>query len=61
MGPAEENDLKYVLVIKDEISSYSWLSSCVSSDRKVAKSAVLKLIACFGCMGWLVTDHGSHF
>lgn len=56
MGPAEKSDLKYILVIKDDISSYTWIHPCTSSDSDAAESALSTWIACFGEMDWIVTD-----
>lgn len=61
MGPAEESNMKYLLLIKDDLSSYAWLYPCERADSDVATSALAKWMACFGSMEWLVTDQGSHF
>lgn len=61
MGPAAGSDLKYILVIKDDVSSYTWLHACSNADSDAATNALSRWFACFGCMHWLVTDQGSHF
>lgn len=60
MEPAEENDLKYVPLIKDDNSCYSWMFPRASSQSEGATIAISKCIACFGFMDWLVTDQDSH-
>lgn len=61
MGPSDNNNLTYILLIKDDLSSYTWLHPCASADSEAATNAIAKWISCFGCMGWLVTDQGPHF
>lgn len=61
MGTAEDEDLKYVLVIKDDVSSYRWLCPFHCADSDTALVSVGKQIACFEEMSWLVTGQGSHF
>lgn len=61
MGPAEESNLKYILVVKADISSYTWLQPCINADSDAAVGTIEKWILCFGIMDWLVTDQGSHF
>lgn len=60
MGPAEKSSLKFLLLIKDDISSYTWLYPCENADSDVATSGLAKWMACLGSMEWLVTDQGSH-
>lgn len=36
MGAAEESDLKYILIIKNNLRSYNWLHPCVSADSDAA-------------------------
>lgn len=59
MGLANKSELKYV--IKDSLSSYTWLSPCSSVDSDAATSALSKRITCYDCIKGLVTDQGSHF
>lgn len=60
-GPAEEHNLKYVLIIKHDISSYTCLCPCDSADSDAATTAIAKWLTFFGVMYWLVADQGSHF
>lgn len=48
MGPAEGSQLKYLLLIKDDLSSYTWLHPSENADSDAATSALFKWIACFG-------------
>lgn len=61
MGPAEECNLKYVLIVKHDVSSYTGLCPCNSADSDTATTAIGKWITCFGETGWLETDQCSHF
>lgn len=61
MGSAEGSSLKYVLIIKDNISSYSQLCSSKHADSDAVTTAEQIWIACFGNMDWLVANQGSHF
>lgn len=42
MGPAEENNLKYVLIIKDDICSYTWLCPSKNADSDAGTTALAK-------------------
>lgn len=48
--PAEESNLKYILVVKDDISSYNWLQLCINADNEAAVSTVAKYISCLRVM-----------
>lgn len=61
MGIAEKRDVRYVLVLNDDVSSYTWLFASSSPDAETAAGALAKWIAAFGSMDWLVSDRGSHF
>lgn len=60
MGPARRRNLKYILIIKDDISSYTWICPSENADSDAAKTAQDKWISCFGNTDWLVTYQGSH-
>lgn len=40
---AEKCEVKYSLVIKNDVGSYAWLHSCVSASSNAAARAELKL------------------
>lgn len=61
MGVAAEQDFKYLLVLKDDLSSYTWLLPSHAPDAESAANALEKWIAAFGSMSWIVSDRGSHF
>lgn len=61
MGAAEESIFKYELTVKDDVSSYTLLCSCVSADSDVASAPLSKWTPCFGKSNWLLTVKGSHF
>lgn len=60
MGPAKGCNLRYVLILKDGISSYTKLRPCDDVDSDTSATVIGKWITCFGGMGWLVTHHSSH-
>lgn len=61
MGESEHRDAKYLLLVKDDMSGYSWLKFCASADRDKATQAVKEWIAEFRSMTWLVSDQGARF
>ena len=52
---------KYLLLIRDDLSSYVWLWPTVSCTAEATAEALGVWIGCFGSMEWLVTDQGTHF
>lgn len=52
---------KYVLLLMDDISLYSWLFPCASADSDATTNAVPESIAHHSCLEFLVTDRGAHF
>lgn len=42
MGPANENAIKYLLLIKDDVNSYYWLLPCSNADSEAVTSAISK-------------------
>lgn len=61
MGPAEESNLKYMLLVRSDISFYTWSFPSVEADSDAATNAISKWISCFGCRDWLGTDQETHF
>lgn len=61
MEPAENEDIKIFLVIKDDLSSYTWIFPCERADSDAVTAALGKWIACFGEISCLVTDQALHF
>lgn len=60
MGPSTEQK-RYLLIIRDDHSSFVWLwptESCTSAE---AASALIHWIGSFGAVQWLISDQGSHF
>lgn len=60
MGEATESYMKYVLIIRDDLSGYIWLWRTTSATSDVAIDALSTEIGTFGSTAWLVTDQGSH-
>lgn len=61
MGSSTERDLQYVLVMRDDLSSFVWLWPTPSATGEAAADALSTWIATFGSIQWLVTDQGPHF
>lgn len=55
------DDLKYVLLIRDELSSFVWLCATATATGEFAAEMLSKWVAMFSTMVWLITDQGSHF
>ena len=60
MGEGIEND-KYILILRDDFSSYVWLYRTNAETGEAAAEALAMWVGVFGCMDWLVTDQCTHF
>ena len=60
MGPSTGED-KYVLVIKDDLSSYVWLMPTANADASTTADCLNKWFASFGTVHTWVSDKGTHF
>ena len=60
MGPCQEG-LKYILLLRNDFSSYVWCFALESADAESAAGALTSWFAAFSSMPWLVTDQGAHF
>lgn len=58
---ASNSSVKYLLVIRDDLSSYVWLWPAAAAPSDAAAEALATWIAVFGSMEWLVSDQGPHF
>lgn len=58
---ASTGQQEYLLVIRDDLSSYVWLWPTESATSEAAADALTTWIAVFGTMDWIVSDQGSHF
>lgn len=56
MGPAEGSNVKYILIVTNDIISYTWLFPSNNVDSDAATTAIGRWITCFGEMDWLVAD-----
>ena len=54
-------EMRYVLVLKDDLSSYVWLTTCESATSEVAAREISRWIHTFTPMYIWVSDQGSHF
>jgi len=55
------DEFKYILVIKDDLSSYMWLTSAKAADGETASNSLANWIRTFTPMKFWVSDQGSHF
>lgn len=60
MGPGTDG-FKYVLVIRDDLSSYFWLFPCKAADSSTAAKEISRWIRVFTAMEHWVSDQCSHF
>lgn len=60
MGPSSKGPT-YLLILKDDLSSFVWLWPTDSANSGSAADALTTWIGSFGCMNWLVSDQGTHF
>ena len=60
MGNGAEG-MKYVLLLEEDFSSYSWLVSCVAAIHEAAAQAIARCIRTFRAMSTWISDRGSHF
>ena len=61
LGPSAKEELKYVLIIRDDLSSYVWLWPTAGPTSESAAEAIATWTSSFGAFNWIVTDQGSHF
>ena len=52
---------KYILVVKDDLSSYQWLTPARCADADTAATEIAKWIRTFTIMTMWVSDQGSYF
>ena len=60
MGASDTKD-QYVMIIKDDLSNYTWLQASREADAFSASIALLKWFAALGTPRIWVSDRGSHF
>lgn len=53
MNNSEESNVKYVLVLEENLSSYNWLFPVSSADSKAGIDELSRLIATFGTLVFL--------
>lgn len=58
---AKDTEMRYVLVLKDDLTSYSRLLPHNSPGSGTAIASLGRWIAVFGSMDWLVSDREPHF
>lgn len=52
---------QYVLIIKDDLTSYTWLYACEAADAETVVDALVDWFAAFGPVKQWISDQGSHF
>ena len=58
---AGSGGVKYVLILKDDFSSYVWLRPATTCDAHHATTALLEWVTTFGIPSIWISDQGSHF
>lgn len=53
--------LKYVLVLRGDLSCDVWLFPYRKADRESMPESLMQWIAAFRTIQWLVSDQGPHF
>ena len=56
-----ENDLVYVLVVKDDMSGYVWLQPKKATHAESTADTLLQWFAAFGASQVWISDKGAHF
>lgn len=56
-----ESEYSYVLIVKNDFSSYIWLYSCTHTDAEYAADALVGCCAAFGVSKIWVSEQGSCF
>jgi hypothetical protein len=54
------DDVKYVLIVKDDYSNYVWLKQCKNADAYSTAAVPIECFAAFGVAQQWVSDQGSH-
>lgn len=52
---------KYILILRDDLSSYVWLWPTESATSEAAAEALAVWFGCFGSIEWIISNQGSHF
>lgn len=55
------DELNYVLILKDDLSGYTWLIATSDTTAATVADALLKWFSSFGIVRTWVSDRGSHF
>ena len=56
-----EDGYTYVLVFKDDLSGYVWLTPCKETTAEVTAEILIRWFSTFGVVTQWVSDRGSHF
>lgn len=51
----------YILIVKDDASSYVWLDPTENADAETAADVLLRWFAAFGVLQMWNSDQGNHF
>jgi Integrase core domain/Integrase zinc binding domain len=54
-------NVKYVLIVKDDYSTYVWLKQCKNADAYSTAAILIEWFAAFGVAQQWASDQGSHF
>lgn len=51
----------YVLIVKDGLSSYTWMFPCEQIDAETVADSLIDWLVAFGVFDMFVSDQGTHF
>lgn len=56
-----ENNLTYILILRDDLSGYFWLTPTAEDDSITIANVLVEWFASFGVNNQWLSDRGSHF
>jgi hypothetical protein len=59
MGPSFD-DVKYVLIVKEDYNNYAWLKQCKNADPYSTAAVLIEWFAAFGVAQQWVSDQGRN-
>lgn len=61
IGNTEGSEFKYLLLLREDFSSFIWLWPAEKANGENAADALAGWVPSFGAVDWIVTDQGTHF
>jgi hypothetical protein len=60
IGLSRDKKYQYLLLLKDDLSGYLWLVSCLTADAVATVDTLMRWFAVFGFVLLWISDRGSH-